>query len=570
MNKTLLIKFSPYKIWALNLIILSAISWFSFMLVLINSTSMFIEWSINVKSGVSISASLIFDWVSLSFLGAVLMISSMILLYSEHYMKGDTNYLRFIYTMLLFVSSMCFLVISPNLISLLLGWDGLGLSSYLLVTYYQNFSSSNAGMITIMMNRVGDVGILLSLGLWFNEGSWNMTLSGSQPAELICLLLGLAAMTKSAQIPFSAWLPAAMAAPTPVSALVHSSTLVTAGVYLLVRFEPILLVNSMNSLLMISAVSTLFMAGVAANLEYDLKKIIALSTLSQLGLMMVILSMGLPELAFFHLLTHALFKSLLFMCAGEIIHMGGAAQDGRLLGASSRSSPSLMMVFVGSNAVLTGFPFLSGFYSKELMSETAFSQQSALTFSALMGLGAALTAGYSLRMVLLVSKNTSEFMFNPRKMDMSPLVVLSSGFLFFLSVCMGSILFWLIFYGSALMVLSSPQKFSVWAVMLVLIFSWSYLMSNGLNMISPVMTWFNSKMWFLGLITTKKMNKMSYYVGTASQQNMEQWMEIVGPQGLKEKFSLLSAQFSMGQHSSLISSYLMSAFIVIILLLAFI
>ena len=188
---------------------------------------------------------------------------------------------------------------------------------------------------------------------------------------IISTLVILAAMTKSAQIPFSAWLPAAMAAPTPVSALVHSSTLVTAGVYLLIRFREVVNNIYAGKLLLLLSGLTIFMAGVGANYEYDLKKIIALSTLSQLGLIMMILSMGYATLAYFHLLAHALFKALLFLCAGAIIHGIGDIQDIRCIGRLVGQMPLTLSCLNVANFALCGLPFLAGFYSKDLILEVS-------------------------------------------------------------------------------------------------------------------------------------------------------------------------------------------------------
>ena len=201
--------------------------------------SLFIEWEIFFFNGVSVVISCIFDWIRLRFFIVVGLISRIILIYSIYYMEGENNYVRFIYILLIFVSSIIFLILSPNLISLLLGWDGLGLTSYALVIFYQRESSNNSGIITILRNRVGDSALLVCIGWTLYYGGWNFFFYFNRDFY-ICLLIILAAITKRAQIPFSAWLPAAIAAPTPVSALVHSSTLVTAGVYLLIRFFPLL------------------------------------------------------------------------------------------------------------------------------------------------------------------------------------------------------------------------------------------------------------------------------------------------------------------------------------------
>jgi len=206
----------------------------------------------------------------------------------------------------------------------------------------------------------------------------------------------LAGITKRAQIPFSAWLPAAIAAPTPVSALVHSSTLVTAGVYLLIRFNFIMEIN--NFLLFIGVI-TIFMSGLGANLEMDLKKIIALSTLSQLGLIIMILGAGYYELSFFHLMSHAMFKSLLFLCAGVFIHSMGDIQDIRLAGKMNLSLPVRSFYFVSSSIALCGFPFLTGFYSKDLILESYFILESNVIMYFLIFTSTIFTLSYSVRLI---------------------------------------------------------------------------------------------------------------------------------------------------------------------------
>lgn len=209
----------------------------------------------------------------------------------------------------------------------------------------------------------------------------------------------LAAITKRAQIPFSAWLPAAMAAPTPVSALVHSSTLVTAGVYLLVRFSAAIDGSLTQTVLLLLSSLTIFMAGLGANFEYDLKKIIALSTLRQLGVIMRILSLGFPNLAFFHLLRHALFKALLFMCAGAVIHNIKDYQDIRAMGRLVVYIPLTTFCINLANLALCGSPFLAGFYSKDLILEIAFISPINLVIFVLYCLATGLTVCYTFRLV---------------------------------------------------------------------------------------------------------------------------------------------------------------------------
>lgn len=365
-----------------------------------DSNVLFLEWEILSISSSSVIITLLIDWMSLSFIGLVILISSMVLFYRTYYIEGDKFFVRFILLVYLFVLSIIFLIVSPNIIRILLGWDGLGLVSYCLVIYYQNIKSANAGIITILSNRVGDVAILLGIAWILNFGRWNFYyvqfMYTSRDLIILLLLIVLAAITKRAQMPFSAWLPAAMAAPTPVSALVHSSTLVTAGVYLLIRFNYIL---GVNNFLFYVGVITMFMSGLGANYETDLKKIIALSTLSQLGLIIIRLSLGFYEFAFFHLMTHAIFKSLLFLCAGVFIHSMGDIQDIRILGGLIISCPVTSFYFICSSMALCGFPFLSGFYSKDMILELFFIRKMNFFMLVVVFLATMFTLTYSVRLI---------------------------------------------------------------------------------------------------------------------------------------------------------------------------
>ena len=382
---------------------------------LIVDIRIFIEWQIITINSMSVVITLILDWMSLIFMGFVSFISAIVLFYSGGYISGDMNINRFIYLVLGFVLSITFLIIRPNLVSILLGWDGLGLVSYVLVIYYQNEKSSNAGILTALSNRIGDVAILLAIAFISLWGGWNFyfyvhLFSRLEEIKLVSVLVVLAAITKRAQIPFSAWLPAAMAAPTPVSALVHSSTLVTAGVYLLVRFRLAFEGQGIQIVLLLLSRLTIFIAGLGANFEYDLKKIIALSTLSQLGVIIRILSLGYSNLAFFHLLSHALFKALLFMCAGAVIHNIKDYQDIRVMGGLVTQMPLTTFCINLANLALCGSPFLAGFYSKDLILECIIMFDINLFNYILIMLGTILTVLYSLRISILlrVSSRTKD------------------------------------------------------------------------------------------------------------------------------------------------------------------
>jgi NADH-ubiquinone oxidoreductase chain 5 len=334
-------------------------------------------------------------------MGIVTLIASCVVFYRKDYIHGDPNINRFIILVLIFVASIIALILRPNIIRILLGWDGLGLVSYALVIYYQNVKSFNAGILTALSNRVGDVIILIAIAVIRSIGSFNflnyLPTDILAAASLATLVL-IAACTKSAQIPFSAWLPAAIAAPTPVSALVHSSTLVTAGVYLLIRFSTPLAHAGLTKPLLIVAIITILMAGIGANTEIDIKKIIALSTLSQLGLMIIRIGLGLSKFAYFHILSHALFKALLFMCAGNIIHRSNDTQDLRKLGAICLGIPLTTVCLNTANLALCGTPFMAGFYSKDLILEMIIIQETSHFAVILAFIATALTVTYSLRL----------------------------------------------------------------------------------------------------------------------------------------------------------------------------
>jgi len=244
------------------------------------------------------------------------------------------------------------------------GWDGLGLSSFCLVIFYSNRSSIDSGLVTVFTNRVGDVFFLLSFYFFFIRGSIKWEFNSTLYSFVPLFFIFVGAITKSAQLPFSAWLPAAMAAPTPVSSLVHSSTLVTAGVYIMIRFNYIFSFLGF-SFLKVLFLLTIILAGIFAVVEIDFKKVVAMSTLRQLGMILFVLSVGGTLLSFLHIIIHAFFKSILFLRTGSIIVQVSGRQDSRLYGRIS--SFTSFTYFSISCFCLAGFPFFIGFYSKELI-----------------------------------------------------------------------------------------------------------------------------------------------------------------------------------------------------------
>nr|QGX06866.1 NADH dehydrogenase subunit 5 [Neope muirheadii] len=510
---------------------------------IMNEMVMFLEWEIISFNSMNLVMSILLDSLSLMFMMFVSLISSSVIFYSKSYMSSELNLNRFIILVLLFVFSMILLIISPNIISIILGWDGLGLVSYCLVIYYQNMKSYNAGMLTVLSNRIGDVMILMVIAWMMNYGSWNYIfymdfMSNDNSMKIISLMIIMAAMTKSAQIPFSSWLPAAMAAPTPVSALVHSSTLVTAGVYLLIRFN-FLLMETMfiKGLLLISGL-TMFMAGVCANYEFDLKKIIALSTLSQLGLMMSILSMGYYELAYFHLLTHAMFKALLFMCAGKVIHLMNDNQDIRMMGGISLYIPLTSLCFNISNLALCGIPFLAGFYSKDLVLEVVSMSNLNFLIYCLYYISTGLTMFYTIRLLMYLMVNDYNLLVTYNLFEEDYVMLKSMFILLFMSLISGSFLSWLIFSYPFMIYLPFNLKMmviyvSMMGLILGIMISNMKIYSLNKFLLTYNLSSFFMMMWFMPSLSTYGLNFYFMNFGQKLLKNLDMgWSELYSGQGM--------------------------------------
>nr|YP_002735090.1 NADH dehydrogenase subunit 5 [Saldula arsenjevi]ABZ02132.1 NADH dehydrogenase subunit 5 [Saldula arsenjevi] len=531
------------------------------------------DWELFSFNSCVVVMTVIFDWISFMFMGCVLFISSMVILYSYSYMFNDVNSNRFLFLVMMFVISMLMMIMSPNLMSILLGWDGLGLVSYLLVIYFQNNKSYNAGMITILTNRIGDVAILISISWMMNFGSWNFLYYLCIPdfwVFYLFLLIVLAAFTKSAQIPFSSWLPAAMAAPTPVSALVHSSTLVTAGVYLLIRFSNLIAFFDCKFFVFVG-VLTMFMSGLGAMFEYDLKKIIALSTLSQLGLMMSILFLGYPLMAFFHLLTHAFFKALLFLCAGLIIHVMGDSQDIRHMGSSVVYLPFTCTCFCISNFSLCGFPFLSGFYSKDLILETLVMNSYNLFLYSLFLISIGLTAAYSARLVYYcVGGGTNLYVCQSYDEDLY--MSFSMVLLTLMAVFSGSMISWLIYSIPSMIVMPLifkllPLGFIIFGIYLgykINILNTSELLfSFKLYFVS----YFFGSMWFMPSFKTYMIYSSGLFLGKEVYENMDfGWGEYIISMSSLNIFSYLISINNYYQFNNL-KLHLITFFVLLIFMI---
>nr|VFU78834.1 NADH dehydrogenase subunit 5 [Proasellus solanasi] len=510
------------------------------------------------------------DGAGLMFLSFVLAVSSSVLLFSGSYMKEDFHMVRFIMVVLLFVLSMGLLITSLNLISLLLGWDGLGVVSYVLVIYYQNEKSNAAGMITALTNRVGDAAIMMSIGFMAEMGSWNFmyTTEDTMPDQIAFLgvMIILAGTTKSAQMPFSAWLPAAMAAPTPVSALVHSSTLVTAGVYLMVRFHPLFSGSVIMVMLAITAFMTTFMSSVSALSECDLKKIVALSTLSQLGVMVMTLSLGLPQLALFHLMTHATFKALLFMCSGKIIHSMGDTQDIRSMGNLVASLPLTSAFFNLSNLALCGFPFLAGFYSKDLLVEVILMNDLNIMTLCLMTMMVGLSSAYSLRLTALSLLNYSS---SPALFGASDEDTLISGayaMLGTLAIVSGATLSWLFLPTPYLILLPPFLKILTLAATLFGV-AIGLILAFGFKNYPLTLSEFFMNMWLLPVISGAAPASLSLNMNKKMAMVDLGWAELWGGKGGNTLLVNLAALLPKGSLATMFSYQLIGGIVVSLLLI---
>jgi len=413
----------------------------------LHSGSLNVNWSIKI------------DALSAVMLVVVTLISSLVHIYSIGYMSQDPHKTRFMAYLSLFTFAMLTLVTSDNFLQLFFGWEGVGLCSYFLIGFwYKKDSANSAAIKAFIVNRVGDFGFALGIFLIFylfgtvnyNEvfqqipQNLNNKLSflglHINSIDLICILLFIGAMGKSAQIFLHTWLPDAMEGPTPVSALIHAATMVTAGVFLVVRCSPIFEYSQLTlNIITFVGMSTAFFAATVALVQNDIKKIIAYSTCSQLGYMFFAAGVGAYNVAMFHLFTHAFFKALLFLGSGSVIHSFKDEQNINQMGGIWKKLPYTWVLMIIGTLALTGFPFLSGFYSKEAIIEYAYLRGNTVGYYAvIVGIFTALlTSIYSWRLIFKTFHGT----YNNEKLKINtmhespfvmliPLIILAIGSLF--------------------------------------------------------------------------------------------------------------------------------------------
>ena len=485
-----------------------------------------------------------FDSLTSTMLILITSVSALVHIYSTGYMSDDPHIPRFMSYLSLFTFLMIVLVTSDNYVQLFIGWEGVGLCSYLLINFWLTRIKANKAAIKAMIvNRVGDIGLLLAMFLIIKEfGTLEYsTLSGvsgdGKDLTVICLLLFFGAVGKSAQLGLHTWLPDAMEGPTPVSALIHAATMVTAGVFLIIRSGPLFESSSLvlTIVTFIGALTAFFAAtiGVAQN---DLKKVIAYSTCSQLGYMVMACGVSNYSASLFHLLNHGFFKALLFLSAGSVIHAVNGEQDIRKMGALIRSIPlTYAMILIGSLSLM-GFPYLSGFYSKDLILELTYGKYYIVFAFWLGSLSALLTAFYSVRLIYLTfitNTNASKMIFRVAQESSSsiifPLLLLAFG-----SIFVGYFTKEMVLTNSITPIVDNLIKITPFVLSLLGILL-AFIVPTAVNRSRVLYTFLNSAWQFNFIINNFFVNSIWKFGHLISYRIIDRGLlEFLGPRGMSQ------------------------------------